>query len=296
MSIFLLILVRRTKPRLHTMRHLLVCNTCIASILYCIIQLINYTFLIFLPEETSDIGCRWRGYFSYLTICAVAYSFLIQAISRLFISIFSRKDRWLTSLKVHCILITIQWFVSISLPLPAIITKDIYFRPNSLCWVPLKSRIHVCYTYITYYIIPTLIVCVIYLLIYYRVKKMRSLTQMSIGTINNEKRNLKLLGNILILLGIYLMGGTPSLLFVLTSNKILYLIGIVTISLTVAIEKLCTILLDRELRKVIRKLLTRRTRITPRNNTYIARHQENLTPIRRTAVQSLQLNKTISVK
>jgi hypothetical protein len=125
---------------------------------------------------------------------------------------------------------------------------------------------------------------------------MRSLTQMSIGTINNEKRNLKLLGNILILLGIYLMGGLPSLLFVLTSNEILYLIGIVTISLTVAIEKLCTILLDRELRKVIRKLLTRRTRITPRNNTYIARHQENLTPIRRTAVQSLQLNKTISVK
>jgi hypothetical protein len=84
-STMILILVWRTKPTLHTVRHLLTCNTCIASIFYCIIQATNYGFLIFYPEDTSDISCRWRGYFAYISLCGVDYSFLIQAISFLFV-------------------------------------------------------------------------------------------------------------------------------------------------------------------------------------------------------------------
>ena len=112
-SITILALTWKVKRRLHTVRHLLTCNTCVASIFYCCVQTIHYVFLIFLPNETSDIGCRCRGYLSYITICGVAYSFLIQGISRLFIFLFSIKYPRLTTLKTHYLMIVIQWLLAV---------------------------------------------------------------------------------------------------------------------------------------------------------------------------------------
>ncbi|CAF0836622.1 unnamed protein product [Adineta steineri] len=260
-SIFILILVWRTKPQLHTVRHLLMCNTSIASILYCIIQSINYIFLIFLPSEKTDLGCRWRGYFAYLSICGISYSYFIQAISRFFISILSHKYRWLTTFKAHYILILIQWFTVIIIPLPAIITKDIHYRPTSLCWVPLKYIIHVIYTFFAYYIFPALCICIIYIYIYHRVKRITNHPDTLFRFPNGEKRDLELLRNIMILLGIYWLGGIPSILFVITANKSIYLISIISISLTVAVEKICTSILDRDIRQHLKRLLISRNRV-----------------------------------
>ena len=262
-SIFVPILVYRTKPRLHTVRHLLICNTCIASILYCIVQTINYAFLIFLQSETSDVGCRWRGYFAYLSIAAVTYSYLIQAISRFFISVLSGQYRWLTTFKTHYILILLQWFTIVIIPLPSILTNDIYYRPTSLCWVPLKKLIHVIYTYFAYYILPTLTICMLYIVIFYRVKQGTKRAALLIRSNRHEKRDLELLRNIMILLGIYLLGGLPSVLFVITANEWIYLISIVSMSLTVAIEKISMIMLDRDIRQVTKNLMFQRTRVMP---------------------------------
>jgi hypothetical protein len=294
LSGIILILVRRTKPRLHTVRHLLMCNTCIASILYCVVQTNNYVFLIFLPWETSDVNCRWRGYFSYITISAVPYSYLTQAISRFFISVLSSKYRWLTTFKTHYILIFIQWLVVLLITLPAIVTKDIYFRYNELCWIPLKNIIHVIYTYIVYYTIPILSVCMIYVSIYYRLMKAKKSTGTLIRSTGGKKRDLEVLRNILVLLGIYFSGGVPTLLFLLTSNKILYLIGIVTISLSVAIEKVCAVLLDREIRLVVRNLVFRSAQTVPLENTRTsAKHQGNVTRIPATILQPSLNNKHV---
>ncbi|CAF2720055.1 unnamed protein product [Rotaria sp. Silwood2] len=294
-SITILILVQRTKPRLHTIRHLLMCNTCVASILYCIVQTNNFIFLIFIPSVTSDIYCRWRAYFAYFTISAITYSFLIQAISRLFISIFSAKYKRLITFKTHYILIIIKWFTVIIIPLPAVITEDIYHRPSKLCWVPVKNIIHTSYAYVTYYIIPTLFICMIYIFIYHQVKQAKNGARHLLRLMRREKRDLELLRNILILISIYLIGGIPLLSFLLSSNRILYLIGIVTISLAVAVEKLCTILLDQELRQVIRKSLTRMKPITSFDNKHTtARYQENMTRIQRAIVQPLPKTRNTS--
>nr|ACF16055.1 7 transmembrane receptor 3 [Adineta vaga] len=262
-SLFTLVLVWRTKLRLHTVRHLLMCNTSIASILYCIVQSVNYTFLIFLRSQTSDQTCRWRGYFAYLSISAISYSYLIQAISRFFTSVLSHRYRWLTTFKTHYILILVQWLIVVIIPLPAILTKDIYYRPTSLCWVPLKHLIHVIYSFFAYYIFPTLSICMIYVFIYYRVKQTKTRAMMLAKNIHSEKRDLELLRNILILLGIYLLGGTPSILFVITANKPIYLLSIVSMSLLVAVEKISMILLDRDLREVVKNLIQRQTLVMP---------------------------------
>ena len=46
-SCFILTLVSLTK-QLHTAAHLLTCNTCIASIVFCLVQCYNYIYLIFI--------------------------------------------------------------------------------------------------------------------------------------------------------------------------------------------------------------------------------------------------------
>ena len=156
--------------------------------------------------------------------------------------------------------------MAICLPLSAIITDDIYFRPGALCWVPLKKIIHVIYTYVALYIVPIISTFSIYGYIYYSVKQSTKRTVAPTRSINHFKRDLELLRNIVILLMIYLAGGIPSLLFLLTAKQMFYLIGIVTISLMICIEKVCTILLDRDLLNIIKKLLRKKTRVVPFNN------------------------------
>ncbi len=262
-SILILILVWRTKSRLHTVRHLLMCNTCIATILYCTVQTTNYIFLIFIESDTSDMSCRWRGYFGYLSICAVTYSYLIQTISRFFISLFLFKYRWLITFKAHYILIFIQWFIVIILPLPTILTKDISFRPNILFWIARIHLLHVIYTFFAYYIIPTLLTFMIYIMIYYRVKRAIRRDRTFMKTSNNKKRDLKVLRNIIILLSIYSLGGLPSVLFLITGIKPIFLIGMVSISLAMAVEKACMCILDRDIRQVIKHLTRSRNCVIP---------------------------------
>jgi hypothetical protein len=201
-----------------------------------------------------------------MSISAVTYSYLVQAISRLFFSVFSTKHPWIVTFKVHYILILTHWLVIIIIPLPAIITKDIYFRPDVLCWVPMERVVHMMYTVFAYYVIPIFSIIIIYVYIYRQIKKIKKRTELIRNT-TNEKRDLEVLRNIAILSCIYISGGIPTLIFLVSSINIFYLAGIVTITFAVMIEKLCAILLDRELRLVVKNLVcSRKNRVMPFEN------------------------------
>ncbi|UJR37215.1 hypothetical protein I4U23_029924 [Adineta vaga] len=246
----ILLLVLLSK-RLHIVTHLLICNTCIASIVYCIIQCVNYIFLTLIPWETNDFSCRWRGYFGYMAVAAVVYSYLTQAISRFFNSILSTKYHWAILYKTHLILILIQWVIVLIIPLPALLTEDIYYRPHALCWVSIEYTLHIIYSVTAYYFIPAIFIFVIYIQIYFYIKHhQQNIFNTTIQARSNH--DLQILYNILILLVIYTVGAIPTLLYLLTEIEILYEIGIISVSFTVAIEKLMTLLLDREMRNMIR--------------------------------------------
>jgi hypothetical protein len=268
----ILLLVWRTKSRLHTVSYLLMCNTCFASSLYCVAIVNNYGFLIFDQWQTSDMSCRWRAYFAYSGIAAIMYSYLIQAISRFFFSVLSIKYRWLISFKTHYILILSQWIIIFLLTSPSLITQDIHFYPEVLCWVSMQYPLHLAYTIFAYYIIPVTTIVIIYIYIYYRVKQ-RTNNIITTSRINHQKRDLKLLRNILVLLSIYLGSGLPTILFCLTSIKLIYLINLVCLTLAVVIEKLFAIILNRELRQVFKSILCRTRRISPFNNVQLVERQ-----------------------
>lgn len=261
----IVIIVSRSKARLHTVRHLLMCNTCISSIIYCTVQTANYIILILFPMLTSDVFCRWRGYFGYMSISGVAYSYFVQSVSRLFFSKYSTKYPWLLTFKTHYYLILIDWIIVIIIPLPSVITNDIYFRPGLLCWVPMKSKIHLGYTLLAYYFLPIGSVIIIYIYIYKRIKTLGKRTELVRAV--NDKRDLEVFRNIMVLLGIYITGGIPTSIFVISNIDFFYLAGIVTFSLAVAIEKMCTVLLDRDLRLVVLNMVSKKNQVTPFNNT-----------------------------
>ncbi len=253
----ILMIIALTKP-LHTVTHLLVCNTCISSILYCVVQFNNYIYLLFITWDTSDLSCRWRGYFSYMSITAVVYSYFLQAVSRLFFAVLSTKYRWLTSFKIHYGLIFINWIIVLIVPLPAILTKDIPFHPASLCWVPKTHILHLAYTIFAYYLIPIIAIVAIYILIYRRLRRggTHAFTQ---GPQRKSNRDLEVLRNIMILLSIYILGGVPAIFYMVSGIHVFYSIGIVSVTLTVVIEKSVSTVLDREIRKILSKFLCRST-------------------------------------
>ena len=259
----ILILIYRSKPRLHTVNHMLVCNTCIASIFYCIVINNNYIFLIFMPWQTDHMSCRWRAYFGYASIAAVVYSYLIQAMSRLFFSVLSVKYRCLTTFRAHYFLIVSKWILALLIASPSIITKDILYYPNTLCWVSLDHTIHLAYTVVVYYIAPVFSIIFIYVYIYFRIRRAIKCSTTLPLSARRQQIDLELLRNILILTSIYIGGGLPFFLFVVTSIKAIYLLNLVTLSLTLAVEKSCTILLDREIRHVFKNFVKRRTRVAP---------------------------------
>jgi hypothetical protein len=255
----ILALIWRKQRRLYTAKNLLICNTCMATIFYCVVMINNYIHLLFIQWDTSDISCRWRAYFSAVGITGIIYSYLIQSISRFLFTILSSKYRRLITFKTHHILIFIQWFVAFVVTLPTIITQDIHYYPRTLCWISVNYPMHMVYTIFAYYGIPVLAIGEIYIYIYYQMKKVTVDAITTTNTINAQKRNAVLLRNILVLLGIYLGGALPAFLFYITSIKLIYLVNLVTVSMTIVIEKLCTILLDKEIRQVTKSLICRRT-------------------------------------
>ncbi|UJR19871.1 hypothetical protein I4U23_023004 [Adineta vaga] len=254
----ILITVSLTK-RLHTVIHLLISNACVASIFYSIVQCNNYIYLLFITWDTSDISCRWRGYFTYVSIAAFVYSYLLQSISRLFFAVLSIKYQWLLSFKTHFKLILIKWIIVFLLPLPSLLTKDISFRAGFLCWVPMRSKLHVGYTIVVYYLIPTVAVITIYIVIYVQIKRSGNNVCIQRKTMRQrQKRDLQVLRNIMILFGIYIFAGTPTGVYILTSIELFYSIGIVCITLAITVEKLVLILLDREIRNTIKNFIIHR--------------------------------------
>lgn len=258
-SLLILLLICCLK-QFHTVTYLLMCNTCLSSIFFCLVHWINFIYLLFLGSNTSDHSCRWRAYFGYMSIVAVIYSYLFQAISRYIFTVLSGKFRWLISWRCHWILLAINWMMMVLLPLPSVVTDDVHFRSGFLCWVPKKALLHMIYTILLYYLIPILAILLLYFFISVHLRSHRTSTEFR----RRNNRDLRVYRKLMILLSVYILGGVPTLFYILTGIEWFYSIGTVTVSLTVTIEKILSVLIDRKLRNHLKKyFLCLKSRIAP---------------------------------
>ena len=241
-------------PDLHTPTNLLICNTCLCNLSYAMMATIN-SLIFYIQSISSDWSCRIRGYLSYVCLNLVIYSYTIQAISRLFWTVFYRHQ-YLLTYTCHLRLIIIQISLAFLLPLPSLITKDIVSRSFRMCTVPMKQRLHAFYLLSIIYIIPFLIVLILYAIIY------RHITHATINlqrSSHRMKRDRELARNILILLSVFLFGGFPTVIYIIASSqmnytpRILLLFAILAPSISVDVERIITVILNKDIGKVLKQ-------------------------------------------
>ena len=223
----------------------------------------NYIHLIFLPSQTSDLSCRCRGYLAYMSIAAVTYSYLTQSISRFFFSLLSAKHASLLSFGTHFLLIGLNWLTAVVIPLSTLINTDIRFISGAVCWIRPEAVLHGFLIVIIEYAIPLGLVIVIYVYIYCEVKKRRRNARSNAISASKGRLELELLRNIAVLVGIFLLGGVSTVVYTITSIKLFDLIGMVMVSLCASAVQICTIVLDRDFRQVVRDMFRTNTRVEP---------------------------------
>jgi hypothetical protein len=249
----MIIIITFITPNLRSPKNLLLCNTCLCTLFYSIISIINTIY--FLEPTSTDWSCRIRGYLNYVALSLVIYSYVIQAISRLFWTVFYRY-RYLLSIKCHVYLIVTQICLSFLIELSTIITKDITFHPLKICFVPMNYKIHVMYLLTIGYIVPISTVIILYTIIYRHTIRSTSNVQRSSS---RTKRDAELARNILILLSIFVFSGIPTVIYVIVSSTtefvpiILFLIAITTPPIAVAIEKIVTLILNKDIRNALKQ-------------------------------------------
>ena len=122
----------------------------------------------------------------------------------------------------------------------------------------MKYMLHIVYTIIVYYFTPIVLTIAIYIRIYVRIHSVPN-NAIAHGNRRRTNRDIEVLRNIMILLSIYILGAVPSISYMLSGVEFFYSVGIIFMSLTVTIEKVVSILLDREIRNVLKKYLCHST-------------------------------------
>ncbi len=253
LSLIIIYLILSTKT-LFTPTNVLVCNTCVTTFFFLITSIVEIS-VFYYGIVTSDFWCKIQAYLNFIFLTSLIYSYVIQAISRLFFTMFY-KYRYLLNYKCHFMLIICQVIISCLIPLPNIITQAIEFRPLKLCITPMKYLFQVFFFHIFLFFIPFIVVTIIYIMI------LRRAIQSSLNVHHSWlriRRDVELVRNILIILTIYLFAELPAIILLILSIQLVpismafYMFAATVPSISTAFEKISVIILNKEIRKEILK-------------------------------------------
>jgi len=275
---FLMIIIVIINRQCRTITSMMMCNTAAATIIYSILQLISAGYGLRNDWFSYQPACLFRLY-CYNGVCiAVCGSYAVQSISRLFFSVLY-KHQYLLSWRIHCYLIIANYLLTIVGPIPLVFMKNgCGLEPESrLCTVTTKVFSASMWAVTIAYLIPLSIVTIIYGIILYRARQSTrrvgafAPSMISNAVTNNNvpnfKREIKLMKNILILVGILVCAGIPYLTLVIwhvtkiqpPPPEATYLLAMITISVFFAIKMITLFFMNKEVRNIaveyIRKLV-----------------------------------------
>jgi hypothetical protein len=241
-----------TVEKLRTISNLLICNTCLISLLYSVTTFLQVFMVVFAPlhpiGNDSRLFCIVRAYLTVVSTTLLSSSFLLQALSRLFHSVFHSHRRCLLTWNFHYFLITVQWAVGFLTPITILIKyDDVIYRTGIFCTIELNHTLHLYYLYSTEYLIPVLAILLVYITIVYRVNYYSSPSKQRHSS---PAREVKLLNNILIFVAIFTFGGLPSVIYIclMAPQRILsihfFVLTLVSVPLAMAMEKVSVLWLN----------------------------------------------------
>jgi hypothetical protein len=251
-----------------TITSMMMCNTAAATIIYSILQLISAGYGLRDDWSTNQPACLFRSY-CYNGVCiAVISSYTVQSISRLFFSVLY-KYKYLLSWRVHCYLIIANYLLTIVGPIPLVFMKNGcgLELESRLCTVTTKVFSASMWAVTITYLFPLSIVTVVYGIIFYCARQ--STRRIGICASNktshavtnnyvpNWNREMKLMKNILILIGILICAGIPYLTLVIwhvtqkqPPLEPTYLLAMIAISVFFAIKMIVLFYMNKEVKNV----------------------------------------------
>ena len=253
----------------HTLTNLMLCNTAVMTMIYSVLQLVSSYYGLRKDWLIHQPGCIFRAY-CYVAVCiAVSGSYAIHSISRFFFSVLYRHKHLLTW-RTHYFLIFISYVFTLVGPIPPILFGYGYaFEVESrLCLATTKVLYSSMLAVIIAYLIPLSIVLILYTIIIFHarqsVRRVFALKEdrpshakqkNSIGP--NFKREMKLMKNIFILIGILVCAGIPYLTMVIwhaaseqPPPKAFYLLTMVNISLFFLVKIIVLFVMNKDVRMI----------------------------------------------
>ena len=238
----------------------LVCNSCVASLFFDVILSIQIPSLFQVDQHErqgfQSTPCRIRGFLFLFACTEKMYSYLIQAISRYFITVLYKRKSLLTY-RTNGSLILASWIHSFVLAAGMLISPVAFqYEVESRLCVMTSKVFHTSFTaMVLAFVVPVSIIIFLYLNILWRTVLTNQIQPDAVSKRNN-KRNLTVFQNILILLTIPFVGGSPFLLSIII-NRIsrspwpLYAASIFFISLSSAIESLVLFFTNNEVKRIV---------------------------------------------
>jgi hypothetical protein len=265
---FLTLVVVIINRQCRTVTNLLICDTAIATILFCTVGFISSVYSRRSDWLDYQPACAFRAYLQIMLSTSICYSYSIQAISRLFYSVYYKK-KYLQTWRIHWILIIISWIISILTPIVPFFFEHGYELQtvSRVCTISAKVTITSIYIFITMFFIPLNLVIIIYGIILHfarqsarRIAAHASSTISSLTTGNvarpNMKREMKLMKNMLIRSSILACGGIPYSILVLwyaiqkeTVPEPLYSFSIYTVVIFIAISMVALFFMNKQVKK-----------------------------------------------
>jgi hypothetical protein len=172
---FFLIICTRIRPIKSNIPLVLTCHTYLSAIITSIIVIELYSRTIFnILNPSSSLGnvyCQIRAYFLYVSFDNVIYSFVLQAIFRLFRVVFYQR-RALRTFNVFTIAIFIQWIFISLIHLPFFPLHDLEYLPSEhRCVVNVNNIRGSVMILLFAYIIPSTMLFTIYFFIIRHVRQ-----------------------------------------------------------------------------------------------------------------------------
>ncbi len=259
-SLVLLIIFTHIRPSSLNVSLLLICNTYFTIILFCftLFDIGGHSLYGHIYPSIVFAGrwCEIRAYFPHVCFCSYYYSFVLQAIFRLFRIVFYKK-RILQSFNIFIIAIFIQWFLSFIFILPHIFLKDFQYQSVDYnCWISFKNLRGMLLAILSIYGGPLLIIFIIYAYILRYIRRKINIQKKQQKT---NKRDIIILRRIIIILLFLVMIGIPTLtvlvIYIITNYLIpfAYDIQAINISLGLVITPITLVFVTPKIRNIFRR-------------------------------------------
>ncbi|CAF0855870.1 unnamed protein product [Adineta ricciae] len=254
----ILTIVLHWRAHCRSVVNLLICNSCLTLLFLGLTVIFQVSHMNKYEENT--IFCRFRAAL-YLSACMCAsLSYLIQAISRYFITILY-KYRFLATFRTNIILILLIWVYSFILPALVFISPSAYQHESESRMCVLTTKLfYTSFLVVTLvFIVPISIIITLYFVIL-RQSTGQSRTYFSQLATPRMKRTLKVFRNVMISVIVLAIGGTPYVFCVIMNTFIeipwqLYSTAFLFISLSATLNSLALFFINRQIRLLVYKNL-----------------------------------------